>query len=92
MVLACGAMSCVLPRGCGCSNDLSHGSDAVNAKGGPHTGSYKGLCMWDPGGIVYSLKGLLDPPPPQALKEYLQMLEDDWKDFDSKLKRSFGLL
>jgi len=32
------------------------------------------------------------PPPPKALKEYLQMLEDDWKDFDSKLKRSFGLL
>jgi hypothetical protein len=52
--------------------------------------------MWDPRENAYTLEGLngfsAPHPSPQAVKQHLQMLKDDCKDFDSKLKRSFGLL
>ena len=62
MVMSHGTMSLVLPCGCDGSYNLNHGSGAVNAKGGPHTGSYTGLYMWDPGGNKYSLEGLNNGP------------------------------
>ena len=43
MVISSGAMSVGLPYECGCSNDLSHGSDEANANRGPHAGSYSEL-------------------------------------------------